>query len=120
MNLLRLMWLAAGPMLIGCGGAGESAEFVPGTGGSEATLTAEQQARYSRTCGLCHGVDGTGAPAPQDQRSWQARNAQGMTALLDHTINGYGGMPPMGLCMDCSQDDLAAFIQFMSGLECEQ
>ncbi len=82
-------------------------------------LSAEQQASFARTCGICHGVVGTGAPAPHDRVAWEARNAQGMEVLLDHTLNGFGGMPPMGMCMDCTQDDFVAFIQYMSGLECE-
>lgn len=83
-------------------------------------LSAEQAATFERTCALCHGPAGTGAPAPKDKQAWQARNAQGMEVLLEHTVNGYGGMPPMGMCMECSQEDFAAFIQYMSGLECEE
>lgn len=87
---------------------------------SPRALSEEQNAKYQRSCALCHGVAGTGAPAPQDANAWQARNAQGLATLIDHTINGHGGMPPMGMCMDCDQDDFVAFIEFMSGLECEE
>lgn len=82
-------------------------------------LSAELQQRYDETCGICHGVPGTGAPAAGDVEAWTERGKQGIDALLDHAISGYRGMPPMGLCMDCTQADLQAMIEYMSGLECE-
>lgn len=82
-------------------------------------LSDELQAVYDRSCAVCHGVPGTGAPAAGDVEAWAERGNQGIDALLDHVISGYRGMPPMGMCMDCSQDDLLAFVEYMSGLECE-
>ncbi len=86
---------------------------------AHATLSPELQTVYDRTCNVCHGVAGTGAPAAGDVEAWTERGRQGMDALLDHVISGYRGMPPMGMCMECSQDDLTAFVEYMSGLECE-
>jgi len=43
------------------------------------------------------------------------RIAQGPDTLLDHTINGYNGMPPMGLCVQCSEEQFLGLISFMSG-----
>ena len=34
--------------------------------------------------------------------------------LLDHTVNGFNNMPPLGYCMDCECDDLRAYIRFMA------
>lgn len=96
------------------------ASAKPDTHPASNALSEEQNAKYQRSCALCHGVSGTGAPAPHDTEAWEARNAQGLATLIDHTINGHGGMPPMGMCMDCDQDDFVAFIEFMSGLECEE
>lgn len=36
-----------------------------------------------------------------------------MDQLLDSVIDGFGGMPPMGLCMDCDADQFEALIDFM-------
>ena len=36
-------------------------------------------------------------------------------ALLDHTIDGYKAMPPMGMCMDCSEEQFIALIEYMTG-----
>jgi cytochrome c5 len=109
-------------LLSACDRASESSleSFDEEAQASSLTLTAEQDATFARTCALCHGVAGTGAPAPQDKQAWAPRNAQGMDVLLDHTINGVGSMPPMGMCMECTQEDFAVFIEFMSGLECEE
>jgi cytochrome c5 len=29
-------------------------------------------------------------------------------------INGFGGMPPLGMCMDCSAEEFEALIVFMA------
>lgn len=70
---------------------------------------------YSQTCKACHTNPGTGAPQAGDRAAWAPRMAQGMNVLLDHAVNGYKGMPPMGSCMDCNEKDFEALIHFMSG-----
>ena len=37
-----------------------------------------------------------------------------MDTLLDHSINGFQGMPPLGLCMQCTEADFRALIEFMA------
>jgi cytochrome c5 len=70
---------------------------------------------YEQTCKTCHGVPGTGAPLTGDRAAWAPRMAQGMDTLLDHTINGLRGMPPLGSCGDCSEEEFVALIRYMSG-----
>jgi cytochrome c5 len=70
---------------------------------------------FNQTCKACHTNPGTGAPQSGDRNAWQPRLAQGMPTLVQHAINGYKGMPPMGSCMDCSEADFEALIKFMSG-----
>lgn len=74
-------------------------------------------ALYESSCRDCHTAPGSGAPQAGDAAAWAPRLAQGKDSLLDHTINGYLGMPPMGMCMSCSEDDFASLIAFMSGSE---
>jgi len=38
-----------------------------------------------------------------------------MPAMIDSVINGAGGMPPLGMCMDCSEEQFEALIRFMAG-----
>ena len=40
---------------------------------------------------------------------------KGINTLLDNVVNGFGGMPPFGLCMDCDADQFEALILFMAG-----
>ncbi|WP_371227924.1 cytochrome c5 family protein [Pseudomonas sp. QE6] len=70
---------------------------------------------YDSSCKLCHANPASGAPQVGDARAWSPRVAQGTDSLLDHSINGYKGMPPMGMCMQCSEDEFLALISFMSG-----
>lgn len=69
---------------------------------------------YQRSCQACHSRPDTTAPLTGDVASWQPRLEQGMDTLLLHVIEGYGGMPPYGLCMDCSASDFEQLIAFMS------
>ena len=48
-----------------------------------------------------------------DRAAWSARMDKGMNVLVDNVINGIGGMPPLGMCMDCGADEFEALILFM-------
>lgn len=72
---------------------------------------------FEQTCKSCHGTGAGGAPLAGDRAAWAPRVAQGMPALLEHTLNGFKGMPPLGSCSDCSQQEFEALIRFMSGQE---
>lgn len=73
----------------------------------------ELAAIYERSCMACHGVR-SAAPLTGHAASWQPRLAQGLDTLLKHTREGLRGMPAMGLCQDCSEQDLRDLITFMS------
>jgi cytochrome c5 len=70
---------------------------------------------YEQTCKACHTNPATGAPQAGDRAAWEPRLAQGMDRVLDHVINGYKGMPPLGSCQDCSEAEFKALIDFMAG-----
>lgn len=69
---------------------------------------------YDRSCKACHGLGTPAIPQTGDVEAWEPRMAQGMDVLLDHVINGYGGMPPLGMCMDCDADQFESLIEFMA------
>lgn len=73
----------------------------------------ELAAIYERSCMACHGVR-SAAPLTGHGPSWQPRLAQDMDTLLKHTREGLRGMPAMGLCPDCGEQDLRDLISFMS------
>lgn len=72
---------------------------------------------YLRSCRSCHTVAATGSPLTGDKAAWAPRMAKGMDAMIGSVINGFGGMPPLGLCMHCSADQFEALIRFMAGEE---
>jgi len=69
---------------------------------------------YSRSCVSCHAAPASVAPLTGDHQSWQPRMAKGMDNLLGSVINGFGGMPPLGLCMDCDTEQFESLIAFMA------
>lgn len=73
--------------------------------------------RYARSCALCHARDGSGAPLTGDAAAWAARRAAAGDATAQPLVavrQGLGAMPPMGLCPDCSDEQLAALTRFMA------
>ena len=66
---------------------------------------------YQASCFACHGSGALGAP--KTAADWEPRVAKGLDTLLDHAINGFNAMPPRGTCMDCSDDEIKAAIDFM-------
>jgi cytochrome c5 len=77
--------------------------------------TAHTGKLYAQTCMACHTNPGSGAPQAGDAAAWRPRLRQGMDVLLDRTIDGYKGMPPLGSCMDCNEADFEALIRLMAG-----
>ncbi len=50
-----------------------------------------------------------------DADAWTERMAKGMDAVMENVISGVNAMPPKGLCMTCSDDDLRALVDYMAG-----
>ncbi len=73
---------------------------------------------YGKFCTACHGSGLLNSPKTGDSAAWSARAdaAGGLDGLLKHAISGINAMPPKGTCGDCSDDELKAAIQHMSGL----
>jgi len=69
---------------------------------------------YNASCMACHGTGVSGAPKLGDAAQWSARVGKGMDVLYASAINGLNGvMPPKGLCMNCSDDELKAAVDHM-------
>lgn len=72
------------------------------------------KATYDTKCSVCHASGVAGAPKYGDKAAWAPRIATGMDALLKSATNGKNAMPPKGTCMDCSEADLKAAIEYMT------
>jgi cytochrome c5 len=111
MRVRRFAVAALTLLLLACGQQSTPAGNAAPTAPSDPKLAR----LYAQTCKACHTSGASGAPRAGDRAAWQPRLAQGMNVLVEHAVNGYKGMPPMGSCMDCSEGDFEALIQFMSG-----
>ena len=110
---ITLLFGCAG-LQFGCGDRNPQHNATPPAPFTDARITELGQQRWARTCALCHVNGAGGAPKVGDHNAWSTRLAQGEAVLLDHTVNGFGNMPPLGYCMDCEREDLRAAIAFMS------
>lgn len=83
-----------------------------GDGAQEAAHPGQQT--YTRFCFSCHASGVAGAPKVGVPEAWATRVAKGRDALLAATVEGVPpGMPPRGLCSQCSDDELQAAIDYM-------
>ena len=97
--------LGATLLLAGCG-----EEKTP----EPVNLTSRQTSLYRASCQNCHNVPETGAPQSHDLAAWKPRMEQGNDTLLDHILNGYKGMPPLGQCIECSRKDFLTLAHYMA------
>lgn len=86
--------------------------------GAEAAAAAASGPRsgadiYNASCVACHGPGVLGAPKLQDAADWGPRMEKGFDTVWQNALNGIGGMPPMGTCGNCSDDDIKAAIEYM-------
>ncbi len=69
---------------------------------------------YTKYCASCHNAGVADAPKLGDADKWEWRVKKGRDALLQTTIDGIPpGMPKKGLCMSCSNEQLADAIDYM-------
>jgi len=68
---------------------------------------------YNSSCVACHSSGVAGAPKLGDAVAWAGRIAQGIEAVYANAIKGIRGMPPRGTCMDCSDDEIKATIDYI-------
>lgn len=75
---------------------------------------ADVEQQYNASCTFCHSTGAAGAPKTGDQAAWAPRLEKGMDALVESARNGIGGMPPMGMCNACTDEDFKSLIEYMS------
>ncbi len=94
-------------LVVGCAEAPESEGEVP------AAEPATGEMVYTRFCFSCHAAGIAGAPETGVFDEWADRMEKGMSSLLQSTKTGMGGMPPKGLCAQCSDAQLIEAIEHM-------
>jgi len=92
------------------GGCSES-----GTSDQSSVADLDGERIFNQFCFSCHAAGIAGAPLPGDVDDWAPRLAKGEALLLEVTKTGIElGMPPMGMCLQCSDAELSAAISYMS------
>jgi cytochrome c5 len=96
---------AALPLLFGF------AAVLPGH--AVAQLTQRQMDLVTNNCLQCHSRPGIGVPLVGDPASWNGRASEKM---MTNVVLGLRGMPPLGYCSACSEEDLRAMTKWMSSM----
>lgn len=92
---------------------GEACAASVSSGAAAASGPKDPAQVYQTYCFACHATGANNAPMMGNIEAWAPRIAKGMDALYESAINGFnnGVMPPKGLCMDCTNEDLQAAVQ---------
>lgn len=85
-------------------------------GAAAAELSGRQSMLLANNCLQCHARPGVPAPQIGDAAAWNKLAGKGEAALLANAVQGLGGMPPLGYCSACTEQDLRALIRFMAKL----
>jgi len=71
---------------------------------------------YRTYCAMCHDSGMANAPLLGDDSFWSARlDEVGYDTILLNAINGINAMPPRGMCMDCSDEELDELVVYLLG-----
>jgi cytochrome c5 len=79
-------------------------------------MTQRQTELFANNCVQCHAFEESGAPNIGDAQAWEYRRAKGEEVLLRHVIEGFQGMPPLGYCSACNEQDFRVIIRAMAEL----
>ena len=82
-----------------------------------ANLTERQAQLLANNCVQCHARAQIGAPIMGNAADWKERSRQGEEKMLMNVVAGLRGMPPLGYCSACNEQDFRAMIRFMAKLD---
>jgi len=69
---------------------------------------------YTSKCAMCHDSGMAGAPKTGDAAAWQARiDEKGLDGIVKTAISGINAMPAMGMCMECSDEDIKLTVEYI-------
>jgi cytochrome c5 len=71
---------------------------------------------YEQYCAMCHTSGLAGAPLLHDEDHWGPRLEEvGFDEILQNSITGINAMPPRGMCMDCTDEQLGEVVEYLIG-----
>lgn len=69
---------------------------------------------YEQVCSICHAEGLLGAPKLGDKAAWEPLLKLNLDVLIERSVDGYKGHPPMGACYKCSDADIIAAVKYMA------
>lgn len=78
-----------------------------------ATQGGAGQAIYEQYCAVCHTTGAGSAPKLSDSPAWAPRIKTGVPTLYHNAIHGLNGMPPKGMCLTCSDEDIQKAVNYI-------
>lgn len=92
------------------GGAG-----LPSAATAAAPAAFDAEQTYQQSCAMCHNSGMAGAPKLGDDE-WNRRVAdKGLETIVQNAINGINAMPARGMCMTCSDENIAEIVDYLVG-----
>ncbi len=71
------------------------------------------QSVYDSSCYACHNSGAAGSPVIGSAADWAPRIKKGATTLYKNAILGIGAMPAKGNCSTCTDDQIAAAVDYI-------
>lgn len=68
---------------------------------------------FENYCYICHQQAVANAPMFGNKTDWQLRANKGIATLVKHALDGYRYMPPRGTCLECSDEEIKAAVEYM-------
>ena len=68
---------------------------------------------FNTNCTACHSTGAAGAPRIGNAAEWAPHVETGLETLYLHSVTGFNAMPPKGMCMDCSDTELHATVDYI-------
>jgi cytochrome c5 len=106
--------MAGEPCAAGGRGASSTVGSAPSSVAEGQAFNVEQV--YQQSCAVCHNSGMAGAPKLGDDAVWaSAIEEKGIATLVQNAITGIGAMPPRGMCMTCSDENIDELVKYLAG-----
>jgi len=93
---------------------GDSIEKAAPAAVAEVSVGPRSAETVYKKCAMCHDSGLANAPIVGNKDQWAPRISKGLKVLVANAMNGTdGGMPAKGTCMDCTEEEINATVEFM-------
>jgi cytochrome c5 len=94
--------------------AGEECEVASAAAVASAGGARSGEEIYKTFCTACHSIGVAGAPKFGNAADWAPRISKGLDTIVASAIKGINAMPARGTCANCTDDEIAATVAYMT------